>query len=315
MNQIEDSEYVREMGIVTSEGRDHIGLYPAKQTSSEDAKDTRPLVYILTIREGQGELAVDIDHPLARPIREPAVRGAPGTPWQYVGIRHSGEVSPTVVGAFVRSLTGKLLFFPAGDFRFTDAEHLGRFSGKPVDHFTLDPPRGAKWTSHTTLKDGARRERHGLRNTATQRDGEMLHWLSILTPNVAGFLSLPRTLTLPLKRAKSDVLRYTQDSIGTNYRSRALVDAPAAGPDSFWQIDFQVGMGPKWRDLKHRPATYEGVDDLMRYDALGEPRTAGVCFSELVPEFGLAMIVTRPKGWCREPCFVTPPDDWRVEEK
>ena len=196
-------------------------------------------IFPYAIVEGQGDLSVDIEHPLARPIREPATKGAPGSPWQFVGIRHPDNSAPTLIGALVSSLTGRLVFFPSGDFNFTDTPNLGRFSGQPIDHFTLDPPKFGKWSSHTTLKDGTRRERHGMRNTATQLSGEMFLWHSIFSPDLNGFFSMPRTLTIPLKRAASDMSRYTQESIGTNYRSRALIDAPPAKVnESFWQIDF-----------------------------------------------------------------------------
>ena len=315
MSQIDEIDYVTKMGIVTSEGKDHIGLYPAKPPVTGAVEGVRPLVYILTIHEGQGELVADTNHPIARPMREPANGGAPGSPWQFVGIRHSDGSAPTLIGGLVLSLANKLLFFPGGDFKFTESDHLGRFAGKPVDHFTLDPPVGLKWTSHTTLKDGTRRERHGMKNTATQRDGEMMHWLSVLAPDLGGFLTLPRVLRVGLERASTDVLRYTQESIGANYRSRALVDAPSNdNAGSFWQIDLLVGTGVDWRGLSHHPARYDNIEDLVRYDDIGKPITAGVCFSELAPEYGVGMIVTRPTGWCREPFFVTPPDEWRHDE-
>ncbi len=312
MSQIDEIDYVIKMGIVTSEGKDHIGLYPAKPPHTGAVDGVLPLVYILTIHEGRNELVVDTNHPIARPMRDPANGGAPGSPWQFVGIRHSDGSAPTLIGGLVLTLTKKLLFFPGGDFKFTESDNLGRFAGKPVDHFTLDPPVGMKWTSHTTLKKGNRRDRHGMRNTATQRDGEMMHWLSVLSPNLDGFLTLPRVLRIGLERASTDVLRYTQKSIGTNYRSRALVDAPPNDSvGSFWQIDFIAGTGTDWRGLSHCPARYGDIEDLVRYDDIGKPITAGISFTELAPEYGVGMIVTRPTGWCRDPFFVTPPDEWR----
>lgn len=303
------------------DGRNHIGLYRAKRQESASSvidgctDTTTPLFYQLTIPNGHGNMHVDLDHPLASAVKRSALNGNPGDPWHFICVKHPNIESPTVIGALSVTSVGRLLFFPGSSISFTMSDELGRFAGKQLDHFTLAPPHDNKWRSHTTLREGDRRFRHGLNVVATERPGLMLPWLTMLTPNFKHFHPLPAKLTMTLECPQSDTLRYTQEAIGSNYKQCAVVDAPQE-PDgeSFWQVDFLVGRGENWRDLEYGPLHYLDADNIVEYDiGENENREGGTIITEIVPEFGVIVIVTRPKGLLKCSCFLTPPDEWFVD--
>ena len=71
----------------------------------------------------------------------------------------------------MNTVGNRLLFFPGSTVNFGIADTLGQFAGKGLDHFTLDPPKSGRWTSHVTLLKGNRQKRHGLQNSAIERPG------------------------------------------------------------------------------------------------------------------------------------------------
>lgn len=298
--------------------RDHIGLYPAARppaptkTGGGNADNIRPLVYQLTIAEGDGETHADLNHPLAAPLKHGASTGKPSSgPWHYVCVRHPDGNPPTVIGAMMNTVGNRLLFFPGSTVNFGMTDSLGRFAGKRLDHLTLDPPKKGKWTSHMTLFEGNRREKHGLKNTATERPGFMLPWLTMFVPDLSGFHALPSKLTMSLDWPSSDLIRYARETIGTHYRQCAVVDAPPEpNGGGFWQVDFLVGQGTDWRERSFYPVQYVGGEEFVQYTEPTEGRVAGVMISELILGLGVIIIVTRPTGTVSGSNFITPPDEW-----
>ena len=300
------------------ETNDHIGLYPAnrppapEKTGGGIADDIVPLIYILTIGEGEGELHADLDHPLARPIKKAATTGKPAGPWHYLCVRHLDGSPPTVLGALMLTVDERILFYPGASIEYTRSDELGRFAGRELDHVTLEKKTRHRWRSHTTLRQGNRRSRHGLANTATEKTGELLPWLTMFVPDLSIFHTLPAKLKISLDWPSSDVVRYTQEAVGCHYRKRAIVDAPPEPVgEGFWQVDFFIGQGRSWKGASYAPLRYLDAPHILSYDDEGnKTRTAGHIVSEQTPEIGVVVIITRPSGSLHQSCFLTPPDNW-----
>ena len=109
----------------------------------------------------------------------------------------------------------------------------------------------------------------------------------------------------------SDLIRYTQEAIGTHYRQCAVVDAPPKPKgNGFWQVDFLVGRGADWRERSYGPVRYLGGEEFVQYSEPDELREYGAIVRENISGFGVVVIVTRPTGTVSGSNFVTPPDEW-----
>ena len=86
---------------------DHIGLYPRK--SDVVNENVIPLIYILTIPEGNERIIISNKHPLAAPIKKQIMDGSPGGNWQYCVAKKGSSMF--IIGSINKSKGGRLLFF------------------------------------------------------------------------------------------------------------------------------------------------------------------------------------------------------------
>ncbi len=122
-------------------------------------------------------------------------------------------------------------FFPK-QLSYTDS----RLS-KLVDHITLEFNHSLK--SHYTFTDG----NHSSNGTLSKLESYGYLWFSILINDLSSYIPLPNKIKYAIDWPASDLSRFSQEGILSNYRSKIIIDIPASSElndRKLHQIDFVI---------------------------------------------------------------------------
>ncbi len=207
---------------------DHIGLYPRKGEAKK--KNYRPMIYIVTIPEGNDELIISEEHPLAAPIRKQLSDGSPGGSWRYLVAKK--EELLNIIGSINISVGDRLIFFPS-NYNITIKVN-GK--NKLLDHISFDLP--PKMKSHYTFRDNS----HQGNGDLFKISDNLTLWFTLLIVGFENYVILPNQIMLPIDWPSSDVARFSKDGVLSNYRSKSIIEIPSVIDEAkFHQIDFFIG--------------------------------------------------------------------------
>jgi hypothetical protein len=173
--------------------------------------------------------------------------GKPTNRWTGVGIRHEGV--PYAFGFLgLSGKTRRLAWFPAAHLSpsvFNRDVHgqLARYSGRPVDHLTLDPEgKPGRFKSHITYEDGS----PGPTVPHYPRPCELVPWFSLLLHDLTEehMRVVPRLLsiTFPPVRTDSMYLAHVAGEGGWGF----IDTLPRPDETCFVQFDVWAGMTEGW---------------------------------------------------------------------
>jgi len=204
---------------------DHIGLYPRKGSAKDE--DNIPLIYILTIPEGEGNLNISTEHPLTAPIIKQLIDGSPGGNWRYLAVKKNA--AHYIFGELTVSAGGRLLFFPSNYNVHVSVEGEIR----NLDHISLESHPILR--SHYTFRDGGH-----LSNGPIKETGDTFFlWFSIFIGNLSQYIPLPNKIQVSVEWPSSDISRFSREGILANYQSKSIIEVPTfVGGNPLHQIDF-----------------------------------------------------------------------------
>lgn len=218
------------------------------------------------IEGGEGELQIELDHPLAAPFRKTARTGGPPGDWNFVlvGVEQDLRIAGTLL--HTPSPGNRLLFIPA--FQIWPDEELHATDvgllEKPVDHFTLDPPRPQQpgvYSSHLTFQDGSK----GYGRTVRVPVDRLVPWFAVRLPSPATLPVAPRTLLIEFssKRVGADaaVDEYAADLVRRGGLT-LLGLRPSQYESTFVSLDLWAGWG---EDAEERSAGPMPIDPGASY--------------------------------------------------
>jgi hypothetical protein len=195
-----------------------------------------------------------------------------------------------VLGAFVSTVGGRLLFSPA---EVLVVSALADFSVQlnPLNHITLEQ-KDASYTSH--LRGGPNRH-HELNYAACPPAGLLVPWYSLLLPDAAVLRALPNVLVVKFMHAKSDLPRFGDDVLQGGVR---FVELPEARPGpTFVQFDVWAGMTDGWSLLRAGPLAWAPKPEILKDASAGQQEITGRCgdirFSN---SRGVRVFISRPAG-------------------
>ncbi len=257
---------------------DHIGLYPRKGEASKESD--RPLIYILTIPEEKGDLAIPNDHPLSAPIKKQLSDGSPGGSWRYI-VAKKGE-SMFVFGSINKSIGNRLLFFPSN-------YHISPFHNekpKLLDHisFEFEP----KFSSHYTFRDSS----HASNGKLKKIDENLVLWFTLLINNFNEYILLPNKIKISLDWPSSDISRFSKEGVLANYKSESIIDIPSIIDEThFHQIDFFVGSN----EIEYNKIPNVIFENINKFDQPKEP-AAGIAKIDVNDMYSLFIKIVERKG-------------------
>lgn len=257
-----------------------------------------PLTLVTTFRFGSGTLEVTPEHPLLTPLRLAIIAGKPPGRWTWFAVQDVFIGVYKVIGSFVHSRGGRLLFFPGAEAVVVSGEQDKRFDGKRIDHMTLDPPDAkGRHRSHVAVF-GIPEKSRGIDYRTKPPEGLLVPWFTQVCDTLAGFETLPCELKVTFPPPRPDVERFGQDLLGgSGFQSMPL---PSGASPSFFQLDVWAGRGRGWKAQGARPLAWAYKAELVG-DAPAESQQIQVVqldlhFSDSV---GLRLLCSRPGGKLR----------------
>jgi hypothetical protein len=206
---------------------DHIGLYPRK--GNADIEGHVPLLYILTIPEGEGTFSISTDHPLTAPIRKQLKDGSPGGNWRYLAEK-KGD-SHFIFGALTLSTGNRLLFFPSN----YDVHVSIRNETKKLDHISLESKSNLR--SHYTFRNGS----HLSNGPVKDIGSDFSLWFTMFIGDFSQYIPLPNKIQVSIDWPSSDISRFSQEGVLANYNSKSIIEVPTFVDDTpLHQIDFML---------------------------------------------------------------------------
>jgi hypothetical protein len=261
----------------------------------------------LRFEGGEGVQTAGIDHPLARPLRRTLAHGHPPDCFQTLLCPDEAQLPPRVFGTFVRTLRGRVLFFPAVGTRVV-AGFRGstQYSGKLVDHLTLEPERGSVHSSHLAviaagLDERTRGEKFSFRLSEPQN---LAYWFSILTPDLASHPRLPALVRARFSSGKRSVADIAP-LLASRFRTASVPMPALVRQPSFLQLDVWVGRGDVtcWRQLKVVPysTNLNIVDGAPKDEYSLVAHAAPMSFAD---GDGIVAMLWRPHGRLQRPMLM-----------
>lgn len=253
------------------------------------------LTLVLTYSDGTGVLRVGADHPIISPLRVAIEQGKPPGKWTWLGVRDATTGLCRILGTFVLSVGGRLLFFPGGSAVVEGGG--GDFESLRVDHVTLDPPnRKGRYRSHIAVFAPKAKRSRGIGYTAYPPAEHLLPWFSLLAPTLDGFESLPHRLEVKFRPARSDVKGFAADLFG----GTPITMAPMPTADftkTFFQLDIWADLTRGWRERRSKPLSWAYKPEIVE-GAPGDSQTVNACQGELAfaEDAGVRPVITCPRG-------------------
>jgi hypothetical protein len=276
-------------------GSTHLGAVPKQD----------PLILEIQSSHGEGVLRASIDHPLVAAFRRGFEEGQTTGSWRFFAVTRRAE-PPIVVGYFVHTPKGRVLFFPSSEIQIFTDDPTARFNGKLLDHVTLDRARGGRHASHIAARGVAPSTSRG-RNRRSRLPGSTAPWFSLLTTELDAFPMLPARLSVEFPPPRTDVAAYGQELVASGgVRSVQLLPPSSEGPD-YVQFDVWVGRGKDWQASPVHPLAWaykpEIVADPPAHRQNVTVNRVDVTFTT---ELGLALVHTRPRGRLLSPRLLRP---------
>ncbi|MDH5741171.1 MAG: hypothetical protein OEY77_12675 [Nitrospira sp.] len=249
--------------------------------------------------QGTGILTVGPQDQIAEPFRAAIEDDQLTGTWCYLVVGVNGI--PRVLGAFVSTVGGRLLFSPAGTITASGSSDFS-CELNPLNHITLEERNPGSYASH--LRGGPDR-RHESSYPVHPPTGLLVPWLSLLLPDVTVLRPLPKVLVVTFQRKQSDLPRFASDALQGGV---TLVELPEArsGP-SFVQFDFWAGMTNGWTLLSARPLAWAYKPEVVANASDGQQeitiRHADIRFSDAR---GVRVFVSRPAGVLRAARILRP---------
>ncbi len=227
--------------------------------------------------------------------------------WRYLFTYDLPILPYTIVGTFVKTPKGHVLFFPGAAIAIQTDDPTARFNGKRLDHITTDPPRTAKPSSHVAVQDLPHDESRGLNYRSTPPSEHMFPWFSFLLPDLAGFAELPAELVVRFPSPPGNVHDFGKRLLADGGSNDVPLPPVARAGPTYIQFDVWLGQGPHWKALKVRPLPWPYKPEIVE----GAPEhrqevTVNRVDIDLGPDTGLVVLVLRPAGRLLHPQILRP---------
>ncbi len=253
-----------------------------------------PLTLEFASSKGHGFVRATIDDPLVAAFRRGIQDGQITGVWRYFAVTRTYG-PPVVIGNFVRTPKGRLLYFPASTVELFTDDPSARFNGKTLDHITLDQASEGTHASHVAVKDLSHSKSRGL-NQRSRLPGATAPWFSILTADLDGFSILPMKLIFEFPPPRKDVVAYGKELV-TNGGIGSVRLLPQGKDEDYIQFDVWVGRGADWKKSPIHPLPWVYKPEIVA-DAPKHRQT--VTFNRVDIQFagdiGLSVVHTRPRG-------------------
>ena len=247
---------------------------------------------------GLGELNVDLNHPLARPFQLSLTTGKPMGRWASLLVEDERGAAPRVAGTFVYTAGDRLLFFPGAPMTIEDDPALPRFSGKSLEHLTLDPPRKpGKHSSHVAVQPTSDSGR-GITYTTTPPPDLLIPWFTMLVNDMEGFYRLPSRLSISFPYPRADLQRFGEALVKERIAGIGFFPLPpTASSPNFVQFDVWAGRAEGWQEKRTKPLSWVYKPEIVSNPPRSEQTiTANQVQIELSTSIGVVVIVSRPAG-------------------
>ena len=254
----------------------------------------------MTSSAGIGQLEVGLGHPLAGAFRKTIETGKPPGRWKFFLVEDLADLAPIVVGTFVHTPGNRLLFFPGGSTKITTDDPHDQFSGKRLDHITLDPSvKPGRHASHVAVLGLTHEKSRGLNYTTRPPAGYGVPWFSLLVPDLRGYHQLPKQLKIHFPRSRPDGSRFGEQLLSNG--GLGFVPLPShPGSPSYIQFDIWAGRGAGWERLGDKPLSWPYKPELVANAPRGlqavQVNRLSMGFS---PTLGIVVNVCRPIGQLR----------------
>lgn len=237
---------------------------------------------------GIGILSVSSQDPIVEPFRAAIEDNQLTGAWCYLVVGVEGIAR--VLGAFVSTVGGRLLFSPA-DLIAVSVSADFSVELNPLNHITLERKHGS-YASH--LRGGPNR-RHELNYAVHPPAGLLVPWFSLLLPDAAALRTLPNVLVVKFMHEESDLPRFGDDALQGGVRFVELPEA-RSGP-TFVQFDVWAGMTDGWSLLGARPLAWAYKPEIVRDAPAGQQEITvhrgDLGFSNAR---GVRVFISRPAG-------------------
>jgi len=267
----------------------------------------QPLDLVLKFSRGTGQLAVGTDHPVVAAFRRAMEEGQLTGVWRYLLVHDLPTLPYTILGTFVRTPRGRVLFFPGAAIAIDTDDPTARFNGRRLGHITVDPPRTAKTSSHVAVQDLPHHESRGLNYRSAPPPEHMFPWFSFLLSDLAGFAALPAQLLVRFPPPPGNIHDFGQRLLADGDVASVPLPPPAGPGPAYVQFDVWLGRGPDWKALKVRPLAWAYMPEIVK-DAPAHKQDVAVnrVDIELGSEIGVAVLVLRPAGRLLHPRILRP---------
>jgi hypothetical protein len=237
---------------------------------------------------GMGILTVGPQDPIVEPFRAAIEDYQLTGAWCYLVVGVEGIAR--VLGAFVSTVGGRLLFSPA-DLIAVSASADFSIELNPLNHITLERRHGS-YASH--LRGGPNRC-HELNYAVHPPAGLLVPWFSLLLPDAAMLRTLPNVLVVKFMHEESDLRRFGDDAFQGGV---TFVELPEARPGpTFVQFDVWAGMTDGWPLLGARPLAWAYKPEIVRDAPAGQQeimvRRGDIGFSN---SRGVRVFISLPAG-------------------
>jgi len=242
----------------------------------------------LKFSHGTGTLTVSPQDPIAEPFRAAIEDNQLTGAWYYLVVGVEGIAR--VLGAFVSTVGGRLLFSPADLFAVSvSADFSAELN--PLNHITLEQ-KGTSYASH--LRGGPNRH-HELNYATHPPTGLLVHWFSLLLPDASMLFTLPNMLVVKFMHAESDLSRFGHDALQGGV---TFVELPEAQSEpTFVQFDVWAGMTDGWSLLGAYPLAWVNKPEIVQDAPAGQQEIMGRCGDIEFPNVrGVRVFISRPAG-------------------
>jgi len=267
----------------------------------------QPLDLVLNFSQGTGKLVVGTDYPAVAAFQRAMEEGQLTGTWRYL-LAHDFPTLPyTIIGTFVKTPKGRVLFFPGAAIAIETDDPTARFNGRRLGHITVDPPRTAKTSSHVAVQDLPHHESRGLKYRSAPPPDHMYPWFSFLLPDLSGFAALPAQLVVRFPPPPGNLHDFGQRLLADGAFATVPLPPPAGPGPVYVQFDVWLGRGASWKTLKARPLAWAYKPEIVK-DAPAHKQDVTVNRVDigLGPEIGLAVLVLRPSGRLLRPRILRP---------
>jgi hypothetical protein len=259
----------------------------------------------ILLASGRGELKVSPDHPVFAAFRRGMEEGQLTGTWRFL-VATAQEISaPFIIGTFVETPNGRLLYFPGAQIEIAEASGTTRFDDARLDHLTLDSPKGSRYSSHIAVRDLPEERSRGLSYTALLTPGFLFPWFSLLVPSLDGFSVLPSRLYVEFPPPHPDLHRYADHLMANGGVVQIRLPSTRQYP-AYYQFDVWVGHGTDWRTRRAQVLAWAYKPEIVADPPGRQDVQAGIGEAELREGVGLRVLTSRPLGRLLAPRILRP---------